>query len=175
LYRVERAIVKKERIGSGHWALGSRLSAAASYTSWSRRVYSWPLESPVAALYFDLFFLTGDECEGSRPGVYGGERGRVKPGAPDYLDCGGAKSMLGASVERAWLATAWHSRPCASLAFGRVSRLCAAYAAFVLDSTGMPALRQASNPPCNAQTFWYPRSRSFCAKLALEPSFGQVQ
>jgi hypothetical protein len=49
------------------------------------------------------------------------------------------------------------------------------HAALAFLSSGKPASSQASKPPCKAQTLSYPRSRSFCAKLALEPSPGQVQ
>src|SRR5207245_5049784 len=48
-------------------------------------------------------------------------------------------------------------------------------APFDFDSIGRPAFFQASSPPVSAHALVYPRCRSFCAKLALEPSFGQVQ
>lgn len=42
-------------------------------------------------------------------------------------------------------------------------------------STGRPAASQASNPPNNGHTSWYPLSFRIRAILALVASFGQVQ
>jgi hypothetical protein len=57
----------------------------------------------------------------------------------------------------------------------RTFRAVLAYAAACLRSNGSPACCQASNPPRSAQALGKPCSWSICAKLALEPSFGQVQ
>jgi hypothetical protein len=50
-----------------------------------------------------------------------------------------------------------------------------AYAARFFVCSGSPAFRHASSPPWRARTSLYPCCINFCAKLALEPSFGQVQ